>query len=104
MSGTEQWQPGDVVLAADLRLWSRASPPGPPWWQVGSVCYVSEDVPVRPLTLLVRDSKPVTDRTCTRCGEGDLYPRRCSQCGQRWVDPACGLTHALIAHELGLTA
>lgn len=102
MSGTEQWQQGDVVLAADLRLWRRASPPDPPWLQVGSICYVSEDVPVRPLTLLVRDCKPVTTRTCTVCGDGDLYPRRCSQCGQRWVDRACGPTHALIAHELGV--
>lgn len=41
-------------------------------------------------------------RTCTRCGDGDLYPRRCSQCGQRWADQACGPTHALITEELGI--
>lgn len=52
---------------------------------------------------LVRDGEPVVgNRVCTRCGDGDLYPRTCSQCGQRWGDRACGPTHALIAHELGL--
>lgn len=44
----------------------------------------------------------IATRTCTRCGDGDLYPRRCSQCGQRWADRACGPTHALITEELGL--
>lgn len=44
----------------------------------------------------------MSDRCCTRCGEGDLYPRRCSQCGQRWADGACGPTHALIAEELSI--
>lgn len=43
-----------------------------------------------------------TERCCTECGNGDLYPRRCSQCGRRWADMACGPTHALIAAELGL--
>ena len=23
------------------------------------------------------------ERCCTECGNGDLYPRRCSQCGQQ---------------------
>lgn len=42
----------------------------------------------------------IATHTCTRCGDGDLYPRRCSQCGQRWADLACGPTHALITEEL----
>lgn len=98
---TEQWQHGDVVLAADGELWRRAAEQGWTWayvWsQEGSV---EEDHPQRPLTLLVRDGLPA--RVCTRCGDGDLYPRRCSQCGGRWVDWACGPTHALITSELGL--
>jgi histidine triad (HIT) family protein len=32
----------------------------------------------------------------------ERYPRRCSQCGQRWADRACGPTHALITEELGI--
>ena len=42
------------------------------------------------------------ERCCTQCGDGDLYPRRCSQCGQRWADMACGPTHAVITEELGI--
>jgi hypothetical protein len=34
--------------------------------------------------------------------EDRLYPRRCSPCGQRWADRACGPTHALITEELGI--
>lgn len=58
---------------------------GTPWWE----------------SMLAKSSDP--DRVCTRCGDGDLYPRRCSQCGKRWIDLACGPTHALIANELGVT-
>jgi hypothetical protein len=61
---TEQWQHGDVVMAADGELWRRAADrhaeQGWPWayvWsQEGSV---EEDYPPRPLTLLVRGGQPV---------------------------------------------
>lgn len=37
-------------------------------------------------------------------GDGpELYPARCSQCGQRWIDRACGPTHAVIAERFGVT-
>lgn len=95
---TEQWQPGDVVLAANGVPLLRAHEV--PWRFLVPTGVVAEDQPGRPLTLLARDNQPA--RVCTRCGDGDLYPRRCSQCGGRWVDRACGPTHALITSELGL--
>lgn len=54
------------------------------------------------LRVLVESALPWPERCCTQCGNGDLYPRRCSQCGQHWADRACGPTHALIAEELGI--
>lgn len=103
MSTTERWEPGGVVLADDGAIWAR---PVPGVWQYLGLGYHPQELPhpVRPLTLLVRNGQSMTSRVCTRCGDGDLYPRRCSQCGQRWIDRACGPTHALIASELGVTA
>ncbi|WP_157536194.1 hypothetical protein [Kitasatospora mediocidica] len=66
-AGTD-WQTGDLVLAADGHLWVRAYPEdvakGWAWAhsteQVGaSSGAVEEEYPERPLTLLVREGKPV---------------------------------------------
>lgn len=68
----EEWRHGDVVLAADGRIWTRAHPDdqarGWPWASGAEVTAnhgrpcasegsCSEDTPVRPLTLLVRDGR-----------------------------------------------
>lgn len=67
---SEQWEPGDVVLAADGALWRyvyadtltarglrwallRVLPPSP------GGHLAAEDVPMRPLVLLVRNGKPM---------------------------------------------
>jgi antitoxin (DNA-binding transcriptional repressor) of toxin-antitoxin stability system len=69
-AGEENWQPGDVVLAADAAIWTRATARsiGCGWpWRLGARGPAgvipdgrqAEDEPVRPLTLLVRDGKAV---------------------------------------------
>ena len=68
--------------------------------QATGLVYVRARITGSPLT--EGDIDRCASRTCSRCGSTDLYPRRCSQCGQRWIDMACGPTHALIAAELGL--
>jgi hypothetical protein len=73
MDPQPQWEPGDVVLAADGSLWCRAAEhdieQGWPWAYChgsaprGGVAMpegsVAEDYPVRPLRLLLRDGQPV---------------------------------------------
>ncbi|MET7329766.1 hypothetical protein [Nonomuraea sp. NPDC005650] len=70
----EQWQPGDLVVDAEGGLFTRASAQdqdsGRPWGHPGDVTRrpdggvqvpdgeVGETVPVRPLTLLIRDGQP----------------------------------------------
>ncbi|MEU1813212.1 hypothetical protein [Micromonospora aurantiaca (nom. illeg.)] len=84
----EHWQTGDIVLAADRALWCRARDEdiaqGWPWAYAGDHAprsvgdhlpegAVEEQRPVRPLTLLLRDGRPVvaqaaepgTERTAT---------------------------------------
>ena len=60
MSGQERWEPLDVALAADGAIWLRtdAGPPGTVWRIGGVGAYWSEDQPLRPLTLLVRNGQP----------------------------------------------
>jgi hypothetical protein len=71
----EQWQPGDLVVDADGGLFTRASAQdqdkGLPWGYPHGVARhvdgrthvpegeVGESVPARPLTLLLRDGRPV---------------------------------------------
>jgi hypothetical protein len=74
MTGVERWEPGDVVLAGDGSLYTRAEQhdvaQGWPWANgaeyvpVAGVCpapegAVEEDYPQRPLVLLVRNGRPV---------------------------------------------
>lgn len=71
-SAAENWQHGDVVLAADGRIWARAHPDdqaqGWPWTSGAKVTVSqgqpyasaggrSEGTPVRPLALLVRNGR-----------------------------------------------
>lgn len=68
----EEWRHGDVVLAADGRIWTRAHPDdqarGWPWASGAEVTAAHgqpyapeggcpEETPVRPLTLLVRNGR-----------------------------------------------
>ncbi|MET8870127.1 hypothetical protein ABZW11_44945 [Nonomuraea sp. NPDC004580] len=71
----ERWQPGDLVVDADGRLFSRAGADdqarGLPWARPRDVARrddggvlvpdgeVGEQTPARPLTLLLRDGRPV---------------------------------------------
>ncbi len=70
----ECWQPGDIVLDADRGLWCRAEQrdvaQGWPWAYAPSRAprrqdnnipegAVAEKDPVRPLTLILRDGRPV---------------------------------------------
>jgi hypothetical protein len=61
----EQWREGDVVLDADGLIWERGDPKdiiaGRAWLLIGfdmGYQVASDDEPMRPLTLLVRDGKP----------------------------------------------
>lgn len=79
LPAAEQWQAGDVVLDAKSALWCRARPEhvtqGWPWGYSGGQAprpgdhvptgAVEEHVPVRPLTLLVRDGQLVNAAAAT---------------------------------------
>lgn len=91
----ESWQEGDLVIALDGALWVRAyeedEVKGWPWGYPGETARsftggaagvsgsVPEDVPVRPLTLLVRNGRPyspVEDQALSAAqavGSGGLY-------------------------------
>jgi hypothetical protein len=88
MSEGERWLPGDVVLAADRSLWCRAQEhdlaQGWPWAYCDGMApkdgigcpsgSVNEDYPVRPLTLLVRNGRPVRFGCCLHrpCPYGEV--------------------------------
>ncbi|GIF75662.1 hypothetical protein [Asanoa siamensis] len=111
LAAEEHWETGDIVLAADRSLWCRAHhddiAQGWPWAYAaeyaprrsgGSVPEgaVEEHVPVRPLTLLLRDGRPVITAPPTLVGSPSVAARAAEpEPARAPVDPNASLRAAL---------